>query len=455
MLLSVVWPFHIDLTKDVEIYLPAMWTAAAGAYLLGPAILPVFWMSTVVGFVVIVALDSLGLVRATGITGETVKQVRGEPYPPGTGVEGHLRAFVNISMQAVRVAVVALFAAVAPGISLAVVVLVGEALVMVWLATVPVPGRMSPRRGLARFAGALGADMLVAAELLQAVMVGFLLLAYRQGGAPSLALASLSTLLLHAILKRLNDTRVESERRRRELIDMRDALARRERLAAIGQTASTVFHQVARHHGAIGMFAHVLTRGGGGRPPGEWERTVGECAERIVASVEDANRVIDELLRFGQDRALNLYSQSLVALVEECVADCRPRADAGDVRIQITPGLDATIVLDKHKVRQALGNVLDNAIEVTGPGGRVEVATSTNGARVCITVRDYGPGVPEEIRPRLFTPFCTTKLDGIGLGLVLAKELVEAHGGRIEWSPVEPGTVFVLTLPLAPEAPQQ
>jgi signal transduction histidine kinase len=286
-------------------------------------------------------------------------------------------------------------------------------------------------------------------------MVGFLLLAYRQGGAPSLALASLSTLLLHAILKRLNDTRIESERRRRELIDMRDALARRERLAAIGQTASTVFHQVARHHGAIGMFAHVLTRGGGQRPPGEWERTVGECAERIVASVEDANRVIDELLRFGQDRALNLYPQSLVALVEECVTDCRVRADAGQVRIQVTPGLDATIVLDKHKVRQALGNVLDNAIEATGPGGRVEVATVRNGTRVCITVRDYGAGVAEHIRPRLFTPFCTTKLDGIGLGLVLAKELVEAHGGHIEWSPVEPGTIFVLTLPLAPEPPQQ
>jgi signal transduction histidine kinase len=451
-LLSLVWPFHIDLTEDVEIYLPGMWTSAAAAYILGPAVLPVYWMSTTLGFVLIVVLDGMGLVRATGITGETVRQVRRQPFPEATGVDGHLRGFLDISMHVVRVAVLALFAVLAPGRSLLTVVLVGEAAVALWLAVVPIPGRMAPRRGWARFSATLGRDMLFATELLQVAMVCFLLLAYHHGGAPGLIAASLSTLILHAILKRLNDTRIESERRRRELLDMRDALDRRERLAAIGQTASTVFHQVARHHGAIGMFAHLLTRGSTDPEPEDWARTVHECAERISASVEDANRVIDELLRFGQDRALNLYPQSLTALIEECVTDCRTRADAGRVRVEVTALADTTVVLDKHKIRQALGNLLDNAIEVTEAGGRVEVEATSNDARVRITVRDFGAGVAEEIRARLFTPFCTTKLDGIGLGLALAKELVEAHGGRIEWSPLEPGTIFILTLPVTPPA---
>jgi signal transduction histidine kinase len=62
-------------------------------------------------------------------------------------------------------------------------------------------------------------------------------------------------------------------------------------------------------------------------------------------------------------------------------------------------------------------------------------------------VRDHGAGVAPEIRDRLFTPFATTKPDGIGLGLVLARELVEAHGGTLAWQPATPGTEFVVTLP--------
>jgi C4-dicarboxylate-specific signal transduction histidine kinase len=64
-------------------------------------------------------------------------------------------------------------------------------------------------------------------------------------------------------------------------------------------------------------------------------------------------------------------------------------------------------------------------------------------------VRDHGAGVAAEIRNRLFTPFCTTKPNGVGVGLALAKELVDAHGGRLEWEPADPGARFVITLPRA------
>ena len=64
-----------------------------------------------------------------------------------------------------------------------------------------------------------------------------------------------------------------------------------------------------------------------------------------------------------------------------------------------------------------------------------------------IVVRDHGPGVEPTIRDRLFTPFATTKPDGIGLGLVLARELVEAHGGTLEWRAAAPGAAFVVELP--------
>jgi signal transduction histidine kinase len=116
------------------------------------------------------------------------------------------------------------------------------------------------------------------------------------------------------------------------------------------------------------------------------------------------------------------------------------------VRVDTTP---IEITLDKHKIKQALGNVLDNAIDAAPAGSVVEVATSVVNGSVRVAVRDHGAGVAAEIRNRLFTPFCTTKPNGVGVGLALAKELVDAHGGRLEWEPADPGARFVITLPRA------
>jgi len=190
------------------------------------------------------------------------------------------------------------------------------------------------------------------------------------------------------------------------------------------------------------MYAHLLGRGAADDPG-----TVRAHAARIQSSIADANHVIDELLRFGRDRELNLYPHALATVVAECVDDCRPRADASGVPFRIVPAPDVTLPLDKHKLKQAIGNLLDNAVAVSPPGAPVEVTTAVENGAVRIVVRDYGPGVAAEIRDHLFTPFATTKADGIGLGLVLARELVEAHGGTLAWRPAAPGTEFVVTLP--------
>ena len=320
-------------------------------------------------------------------------------------------------------------------------VVIAEGAVLAWRQVAPRTGWFPPTRTWSRIAETLGPDMPRATVLLHVVMVGFLLLAARAGGPVGFAAASLATLTLHAILKRLSDTRIESERRRAELLATQEELDRRRRLATIGQTAATVFHQVGRHHGAIGMYAHLL-----GRAAADDPSTVRAHAARIQTSVADANRVIDELLRFGRDRELNLYPQALAAVVAECVDDCRPRADAAGVPVRVVPAPDVTLPLDKHKLKQAIGNLLDNAVAASPRGEAVEITTSVENGAARIVVRDHGPGVAPAIRDRLFTPFATTKPDGIGLGLVLARDLVEAHGGTLDWRPAAPGTEFVVTL---------
>lgn len=443
-ILTAVWPFHIALAEGVEIYLPVTWTAAASAYVLGAACLPVYWVAALLGFGLIVVLDRLGVVSATGLAAENIKRWRGEPFDAGSGVDGNLRHFTIMSENAVRLGTVAVAHAAVPDVALPAVVALAEGVVILWLRVLPIPGRMAPRRMRARIADALGHEALLATESLHVVMVAFLLVAYRAGGIVGFAAASASTIVLHAILKRLNDARVESERRRQALLEMRGELDRRQRLATIGQTASTIFHQIGRQHGTIGLYAHLLARGTAAADE------VPDHGRRILESLEQAKRVIDELLRFGEDRALNLYSHSLTAVAGECVEECRLRAAGRGVTLTLTSGADAPVVLDKHKLKQAIGNLLDNAIEATPQGAQVDVDARLDGGALRVTVRDHGTGIPPAIRGTLFTPFVSTKPDGVGLGLALAKELVEAHGGRLDWAAADPGTVFTIRLPQEP-----
>ena len=448
--LTLSWPFCLVMTDGVEIYFVVAWTSAAGAYLLGPMILPIYWAGGFLGFALIVVLDKQGLLPATGLAAQSARRARGEPYDLNSVADGDIRHTRAVAELAFRVVLARLGAAA--GVPLIPVVLVSEALVALMIRIVPIPGRMAPEQSIARLAAALGQAMPLATALLHTVIVCFLVLSARAGGPFGFAAASLSTLTLHFILGRLSAARLQSERQRTALLAMQDELARRERLATIGHTASSVFHQIARHHGAVGMYAHLLAHaavaeaaktGGNGFPA-----TVREHASRIAASVEEANHVIDELLRFGQDRTLHVYPCSLAELVQECVVAVRARAEARQVRVLVTDTIDAIVPIDKRKLAQVIDNLLDNAIEASPAGAAVDVAITHDGIRAHVTVRDRGAGVDAHAACQLFTPFYTTKPDGIGLGLVLAREFACAHGGDVRHEAVDSGALFVLEVPL-------
>lgn len=445
-LLTVLWPFCLRLGEGTDIHLPISWTSCAAAYVLGPAVLPVYWCASLLGFVLVVALDRAGLVPAVGLAADSIRRYRGQPFELDSVVDGELRHTVLLLENGVRAAIAAALPAV-PAVGL---VLVGEAAVALLDGLLPIPGRMAPRKVRERLANAIGADMEIAAQLLRGTMTCFLVVAWRHGALPGFVAASLATILFHALLKRLADTLLESEAHRARLARMHDELERGERLALIGRTASTVFHQLGRQHGTIGMYAHLLARGPDGADPAAWARSAESHGARIAATLGEANRVIDELLRFAQDRSLNLYPHPVDAVVAECVDEVRGRAERAGVQLAVVPGPAIEAVLDKHKVKQALGNLLDNAIEASPPGARVEVRTRRENGHVHVAVRDHGGGIPPEVRERLGTPFCTTKPDGIGLGLALARELVEAHGGTLAFRDATPGAELELALPLSP-----
>src|SRR5262249_54592052 len=162
-------------------------------------------------FVHIVLLDRVGLVKAVGIAAESARRWRGLPFAASSVVDGDVRHSFNVLAHAVRVLTIAGCRTLS--LTMLPTVLVAEAVVAARRYVRPISGRMAPSRAGARIAEALGPDMPVVTLLLHVVMVCLLVLAARHGGMPAFAVASLWTLTLHAILKRLNDTRLESERR--------------------------------------------------------------------------------------------------------------------------------------------------------------------------------------------------------------------------------------------------
>lgn len=105
--------------------------------------------------------------------------------------------------------------------------------------------------------------------------------------------------------------------------------------------------------------------------------------------------------------------------------------------------------LDSDRMKEVLVNLAQNAIQATPPGGRVTLKASGNGENVKIQMTDTGQGIPPADLDKIFFPFFTTKPDGNGIGLAVCKEVVEAHGGKIEVDSKEKvGTLFTITLPV-------
>jgi two-component system sensor histidine kinase PilS (NtrC family) len=162
------------------------------------------------------------------------------------------------------------------------------------------------------------------------------------------------------------------------------------------------------------------------------------------------NSLLNDFILTVDSRQSNTVRVSLSDLVQETVGRftqqlCAPRGIG--VESKISSNLD--VVGQPHRLRQAVWNLLANAAEASPDSSRVRVVLQPDGDQAVLTVQDSGPGIPHELRDKIFEPFSTTKEFGTGLGLPLILSTVEAHNGTIEvQSGVDQGAVFVIRLPL-------
>jgi signal transduction histidine kinase len=274
---------------------------------------------------------------------------------------------------------------------------------------------------------------------------------YQTEGLSGAVAWGLATLGLHFMLRRLNERRIKVEEQNRRLESLNRELEHRERLSAIGKMSSVVSHQILQQLGVIGIYADLIRNADGSADPHTALAQVRHNAGAIEGALRDVNRVLTDLLVFSKDLRLNLYEHHVGHLIDECLAECRAAAAQRAVDLRTEGAPDVTVTLDKLKMKQALVNIIRNAIEASPPGESVVVRADGHEREVEIAVSDQGAGVPERDRAAIFTPFFTTKEHGTGLGLAIAHAFTEAHGGRlwVEPRPDGPGARFIVRLPIA------
>ena len=217
-----------------------------------------------------------------------------------------------------------------------------------------------------------------------------------------------------------------------------------ERLRLLGQVSAGLAHQLRNGLTGARLAVQLHRRA----CPGGAEDEALDVALRQLALLEAHLKRFLDLGRTGQ---LRREPCSLPGLVDEAVALLGPRCRHThiELRWQRPPG-DVTLPGDPAQLGELLLNVLGNAVEAAGPGGwvAVQVLGDGEGKGNCrVEVADSGPGPAPEVADRLFEPFVTGKPEGVGLGLAVAQQTAEAHGGRICWRRETDRTVFWIELP--------
>ncbi len=233
-------------------------------------------------------------------------------------------------------------------------------------------------------------------------------------------------------------------------VRMAERLAVSERLAGVGRLAAMVAHEINNPLDGILRLVSLARRVG--------PETGDERIEKYLAEVHKGlmrmGTIVRDLLDFSRSAAGGVEPMPIREILSEAARSMQPAAEKGGVTVEVA--CDAEVpALKSGSLYQVVVNLVKNAVEATPQGGKVCVSGRCSRDSLVIEVTDTGPGIPEEILPRLFEPFASSKAlgKGTGLGLVISRDLVEKQGGTIvAANRPEGGAVFTVRVPLAPGA---
>ena len=238
----------------------------------------------------------------------------------------------------------------------------------------------------------------------------------------------------------------EVVRLRCELQQKNEQLERKSRLAALGEMAAGMAHEIRNPLGGVQLYASLLERDLREQPDQlQWVR-------KISSGVRHLDQIVSDILAFTQDQNCTKTTVGLAGLLVEVLDYVRPQLQNNNIEVQTkcTPA-DMTIQADVNMMRRVLLNLALNGIEAAGNSGRLHICGDVPGDEnyaARIIVADSGPGIEAEVMSKMFNPFFTTKDQGIGLGLAIVHRLMESQGGVVHVANgLNDGAVFTLLLP--------
>lgn len=224
---------------------------------------------------------------------------------------------------------------------------------------------------------------------------------------------------------------------------LRAALVHHERLAAVGEMAAVMAHEVRN---PLAVIFNALS--------GLHKRVEGDGARQLLdilrEEAERLRRLVNELLDFARPSAVVVEAVDLDAVVRQAVhaAKLDPSVAEVAVEVDVVIAPDArAIETDPALLRRALVNLLVNALQYVREGGRVAVEASRDGAILALRVENDGPPMPAAVAARVFEPFFTTRASGTGLGLAVVRRIIEDLGGSVTLEPSSPGATFSIRIP--------
>ena len=228
-----------------------------------------------------------------------------------------------------------------------------------------------------------------------------------------------------------------------EIRELQAQAAHAERLAALGRLASSLAHEIRNPLGSISGSVQMVHK------VPELDDEDRELLGIVLKEVDRLNALVTSMLDVSRPSLPHPTNVDAAQIAEELAAVARRDTTLGSVTIEVEAEQPTVACVDPDQIRQLLWNLLKNAIQASPPNQTVTLSLSREQDELVLSVRDRGPGIPEEDRETLFEMFYSKRNHGIGLGLALVKQIVDAHRGTIEVIGHDPGTEMRVRLPSA------
>jgi PAS domain S-box-containing protein len=226
-----------------------------------------------------------------------------------------------------------------------------------------------------------------------------------------------------------------------ELNELRERLVKIEKMAALGEVAARVAHEIRNPLVSLGGFARRLEK--------KLDGSLKDYAKIISDEVGRLESILNDILGFVKEIRLFKERIQTKELLEDIISTVESELEGRDIMIKREYLELPEIYVDANRLREAIVNIIRNAIQSIDGNGTVTIRTYIRNEMFLLEVEDTGKGICEKDLPHIFDPFYTTKKEGTGLGLTISNKIIEEHGGNIEVESVEgKGSIFRITIPI-------